>query len=614
MAKTPNKNTKTKNKDPEALPITNSNESQVLGFEYDLGDFISDKTGNKKYIQSSPALVIGVIRMRHPDTFNYATQGSSRPNNVPSDDNSYPAATIDEIFQIQKYCLRATVSQSKANHIGSFSGTFTDPENDLINNVLPGDWILCWMTNNRETAIDVSKRLFTQEAINGFNDGLKFVGKVTTCRKNITVAPSGTKVRSVLITGHSFSEFDYAQYYDPYLVTKIDRDYFIQSVFGDPDNFKRDNSLHYTDLAIPALTTVLLGSGEANIALTDKKLKSPNSNNLIPSVLSALFNLNSPSGGGGQLRYIDLLHMVIGGQTYRKTVKNYPLGFFPEISKIEGKFGLTFRSSYRLRGQFFYQVSPWNNTPIWSILQTYLNPVINEMYTTLRVSNDGQIYPFFILRQQPFNTNAFHSAHPQVQLTPYFSLPRWKIDPGQVISLDIGRSDALRINMVQVISTIGLKNLDELKKQIDRVGRNFLYDKADIKRNGLRARIENVNAEASDVDRDGSSFIWTELKADMLANGHLKYTGSLSVKGIQEPICVGDNLEFDNNIYHIESVTHNIKTDSEGKRSFNTELELSNGMFKNANYTNELWPELKMSSKDIEENIDYQGQIINTEE
>jgi hypothetical protein len=48
--------------------------------------------------------------------------------------------------------------------------------------------------------------------------------------------------------------------------------------------------------------------------------------------------------------------------------------------------------------------------------------------------------------------------------------------------------------------------------------------------------------------------------------------------GIYEPIAVGDNLEFDFVIYHIEGVIHRCTISQDGVKSFRTILTISNGI------------------------------------
>lgn len=585
-----------------ALPVESTNENTIKAYSYDLAQRHSvDKKTGFVTIQTNPSIIIGVVRIKYPDTWDYSKKNSAHPFKTPATDNSYPVAVRkgDDgsfVLQIQNSCIVARVISSKNSHTTSFSGTFVDPTNQLMKKILPGDWICVWMFDNKEDATRVSNNIAQQKQANGFLDGLKFVGKANSIRKNINIDVNGKKTRRVTVSANGFGEFDENIWYDPILVTKIDQDKFGESVLGDPNLFSNENILRDINLAIPTFLSILLGRGPQNTQLTAGKLKSPNSSFIIPSVIGQLLGVNKASSGGGQLRYVDILNPMVGSHNYNKPTADNYLGFHPKL--------------HPLKGILFYQLTPWQNVPIWSIIKSFSNPAINEMYNTLRVDEKGNVMPSFIARQIPFTTNAFKKSEPRYFTTPFLSLPRWKVNPGQVLSLNVGRSDALRVNVCQIIVQTGLNNLDTEFLQIQRAGQNFIYDLADIKRNGMRGRFEVVNCDAGDINaNDDSGFIWTKFKADTLFNGHLKYSGTIIMKGIQEPIAIGDNLEFDDNVYHIEQISHIFTKTPEGTSQFNTEIQLSNGVYKDADITYELWPELEVQPENNEDTVNFVGNL-----
>jgi hypothetical protein len=70
-----------------------------------------------------------------------------------------------------------------------------------------------------------------------------------------------------------------------------------------------------------------------------------------------------------------------------------------------------------------------------------------------------------------------------------------------------------------------------------------------------------------------------EIIADIMMGAHMTLTGTIEMVGIQAPICPGDNLEWDDVVFHIESVTHvcSINTNN-GIKSFHTIVALSHGV------------------------------------
>jgi hypothetical protein len=74
---------------------------------------------------------------------------------------------------------------------------------------------------------------------------------------------------------------------------------------------------------------------------------------------------------------------------------------------------------------------------------------------------------------------------------------------------------------------------------------------------------------------------WIKLSSEYIMGGHMLLSGTLTCRGIQSPICVGDNLEIDNTVFHIESVTHTCTIDAGGRKTFHSSLSLSNGISAN---------------------------------
>ena len=106
---------------------------------------------------------------------------------------------------------------------------------------------------------------------------------------------------------------------------------------------------------------------------------------------------------------------------------------------------------------------------------------------------------------------------------------------------------------------------------------NFVDDNLDVRRNGLRAVIKESEYDYSTTSGSQAGF-WARMNADWLFNGHLKSSGSVSLYGVVAPICEGDNVQARGVVYHIENVSHSGSLGSDGKKSFNTILTVSNGI------------------------------------
>jgi hypothetical protein len=94
----------------------------------------------------------------------------------------------------------------------------------------------------------------------------------------------------------------------------------------------------------------------------------------------------------------------------------------------------------------------------------------------------------------------------------------------------------------------------------------------------MRPYVVTIPHDFPTGDAFSHSPIWTRKLSDWVINGHLKLNGTISVTGISEPICVGDNFEWNGIVFHIEQVTHMAQIGPNGMVSFRTALSLTNGL------------------------------------
>jgi hypothetical protein len=134
---------------------------------------------------------------------------------------------------------------------------------------------------------------------------------------------------------------------------------------------------------------------------------------------------------------------------------------------------------------------------------------------------------------------------------------------------------------------------------------NIFFDQEDIKRHGMRPAImtSNFDFPIKEGNNEQQSKKWSLLLFDMLNAGHLRESGSMTCYGITEPISVGDNLQFDGAIYHIETVSHHMAIDpGSGKKTFRTSLTLSFGTDLTSNKTTPVYPQMSKTNTLSERN------------
>ncbi len=295
---------------------------------------------------------------------------------------------------------------------------------------------------------------------------------------------------------------------------------------------------------------------------------------MIPKgVVSLLLGDSAPQQKQIGYTYADLLKTLVGVQSYNsfnsprldvygnlldKNNNSSVSGFSPKIKETSS----TRISSTEapLSGTFPIGALNFNQISVWSALNTYLNNPINEMYTCLRIDPndaDGHVVPTLVVRQNPLSTPKFVQDNIG---TNYLELPRWYIHSDLILRQNRGRSNAIRYNYAYLSPSVLPGFNANINPQLIVNYSKPISDSADIKRSGLRGMISTLSSTfdntGSNAQADQQGTYWNRLMADILFGSHLKFTGTFVLKGIQEPICEGDNCVIDNVIYHIERVMH----------------------------------------------------------
>jgi hypothetical protein len=243
----------------------------------------------------------------------------------------------------------------------------------------------------------------------------------------------------------------------------------------------------------------------------------------------------------------------------------------------------TFYSFKRpLNSQIVVQVPHFDGRSVWSILSTYANTPVNEMYTTLRISPDNKVMPSFVCRKNPLVSEQFASSRSGTFYTRYTEIPRWKIESDGVMSYDIGLNDSLDVNYLLMQPSFSPLVEDDANEQLLDFSSRVppFMDRLDIQRNGLRMKQNVLSALITPEDQEklSKARAWSGMLADIMMRMKYSLNGTLTCKGIQEPIPVGDNVVFQNTLFHIEQVSHQGGIDMSGKKFFNTTLSLTFGL------------------------------------
>lgn len=577
----------------------------------DFGDL-----GDPSHVDYSPYWVLCIISQGTLLTYNRKT-GTSFFKNLADDPviNSVPPLIISDD------CLNMSVSGTKRNPAQMFNAALKQTDINYLTHIFPGDYLFAWMVNSKEKYNDLLTRIANLQPCNLADDGLKFIGRVEDIRKHLVIEPmAGHKTVNYSLSATGFNELQTYFFYDYSLASndvqaqdlgtwlvRLGVDYnklFTGSVDG---GITADN----INEIIPTLINLIIGSGpskEGNIGTLgaggESVTATPTLANekapyayVIPATVGKLLGKSQTELGkpDNVLGYADILELIIGLQNYSSTGPEVGKLFAPDIdsnSLPNRKKTLT-----PLLGTFLPYVPEFTNVPLWSLLQKYLNPTINEMYATLRVNSNNVVVPTIVCRQRPLTTEAFQPPEPAqivsapfgagfipnpftdipINVTKFLTLPQWIIPNSMIFSIDIGRSNVSRTNFIHVYGNAALlANNVSIPQQI--VINPPIHDDLDIQRSGMYPQMQTVECYVGDqIGRLPTT--WMRLIADWSAGSHLLLTGTVQCAGIQSPICIGDNTLFDNTVFHIEGVTHNCGiSPQDGTKFFRTTLQLTNGL------------------------------------
>lgn len=518
--------------------------------------------------QTSPAWVLTFLQWEVRDTLRTEPTTSLNFTTIP---------TVPLV--VENDCIRLNVADSKSVLTPSMSATLLVLDINYETEIGPGDFVFVNMLNWEADARRVANQARALQPINGPNDGFKGFFKVQSVRKSLVTDPqSGTKHYAVNITGFAFTEFNNSIYFNPYLLSSTDQNLqiYLTNIGINWANMQIDKGLTRVQSVVQYLINSFIGSGFPN--------NSRKTDTIAPFTANTHFYMPQ---GVGNLLGVDTLESAKDAYNYIFGIQQYsaqaqtlaqgmnPAGVSPNATDIS-RFILL---ADPVEGNTVTKPEYWNQQQAWSILNQFTNAPLNELYTCFRISPNGSIMPTVIFRQIPFTTDNFVNG--AYKVTRFMSVPRWNINPALAFSFDLGRDETLRTNYVQyygraVTGPAGFDISEDTAKQ------NYVYDLDDVQRNGLRPHVVTSEFDRlPDPPYTPSGFRspgWAKILGDALIGGHLKMSGTINFVGIPEPIAVGDNLQFDQVVYHIEQITHTAIQEPGGKKTFRTSIVVSSGL------------------------------------
>lgn len=482
------------------------------------------------------------------------------------------ALELDKRLFIEKKITSLAISSAKGSPTSRTNIVLKDTDNEVVEKVAPGDWMMIWLCNNIEKAEEIRQLVDREKAANAADSGLKFVGRVTSVNRAGQLNPTnGVITKTVSIQGTGFYEFETQIYFDPALdltAGKSQGFWFLARLQGALSTTVRSVISTVKSMQSLLINTFLgNGPGGETAGLANSKFAN-NRCFMIPTRIAKTLGSLEKDPDAKLFTYSALLSVIMGTQQYDGS-SNIP-------SNITGS-GLQ-REAGRLSGGFPPMTSPWSGVPIWSAMQQYLNGAVNEMYTCLRIAPDGIIRPTLIIRQIPFTSDEFAKSSTALT-TPFLSLPTWNIPQSYLLQMNVTKSDGLRSNFWQITNIAPPDTTGKMELALQRAINPAVSDVNEVIRHGLRPIIRHTNTFDRATANNKAPIFWRDLTQDHASGLHLKWSGAVVLHGIQECICEGDNVEIEDITYHIEEVSHNVSvTQPNGAIVWTTTIKMSNGV------------------------------------
>jgi hypothetical protein len=613
--------------------------------------------------QTQPGWVVLFVRFEEPASmYSSLTQSPDRINLM--------ATREHRMSVVENDCVSVQIQSNKEDFSGSCSLGLKVTDTNWLHAVSPGDWAFVWISPQREDAARIANTLRTQppsafgNKLCSWDSGLKFFGRVVGVRLSDSTSESGVRAANVQVSCQSFLELATSVYYT---YVGIDKPDTTQTPSGKATPESAGISAALRTKAVESRLNRALEERAKKFfqAYVGSKAVSPDS--IIEFLFAIIMGIPNEAAdkkgpttpvagvvsdailippivgqilGRPRARYLwELYSVYLGIQSFDASKPTLWEKFSPEFVKSDDGVDQVYRrAKQRCKGIQPFYVPEWSNETMWDILSQFLNPVVNEMFTTVRINSDNTISPTLMVREKPFTTGLINNHHLReskvidikkltaagrtladqiLNRTPsddtsseprygpadesdaatstagatstytwYDNLPRWVIAPSMVRSTSLGTSETRRINFVQVWGNGG--GAEFLGQKIDPASwratqinlGNAVSDDKDIRRNGLRADIKDTSWDFAEVNGRITTQVaeWAKMRATWLFNGHLKLFGSIECNGIKEPIAVGDNLQLRNVLLHIDGISHSCGVSASGRKYFTTVARVSQGM------------------------------------
>jgi hypothetical protein len=471
-------------------------------------------------------------------------------------------------------CISITTSKSKGDPQGTF-GFQLAPTKNWVSVITPGSWCAILMSDEKITKEDID---------NANYKNLKMIGRIESVRVSTQVDSSGTRSTVYYVSGVDWgSVFNSVLYIDNYISEKNETANLGNSAAIAIQDMLFGVSNTPKSFSIKENLTKLMGIiGQDHLGV---RIVSSQANRLG----KAVYELQIPDN----LRKFMRADTVSLAAIIKNNIKVGALVGEDKYSEEDPCGAIGFIDPYSFQGTH----------TLWEILAENSNPAMNEMVAELRWERGtpkftlyNRIKPFSFIKK---DNNKIRSMFQKIKTH--------EIDKLSVISVNAGTNWRDKYNFVEIKPQF--QEMKVFENDYKRKTQKYDKNQKSFYREGFRPLIVNTKQFPSNGSSSKSDFFgtvnfdrlgeWSDMLKEWYFDTHNLLNGSIQFTGQDFYIGTGDNIKFSadlinpnsnfkkstlnkNNTYvlaHVEQVSHEFKVESNGARSYITNIQFVRGIF-----------------------------------
>lgn len=503
----------------------------------------------------------------------YNATGSNQENVGAIEKGSGTSPTIVSTLS----CISIQTSKSKSQPTGNFQLVLA-PSKNWLSTLTAGSWCVIMMSNEKITKDDIK---------HANPKMVKMFGRIENVRCETKVNDSGARQTLYYVSGIDWSHIFESLLYIDNLITNDTSNKNLAAPYAKA--LRSDRQLYdYVEENLKKIINAMGIPLDAYNKQEDQlnRLSKSIQNFSIPSEVAQFLKFKNKSNSTEDISVNQMVKLKTGSLiAYNKYEDRHEaVGFI---------------------NPFSYQGA----NSVWNMLLENSNPAMNEMFTDMNWTDDGQLELVLYNRIKPF---AYKDSHWQLggdsDVRSYFKdVKRHNIDPINVISVNVGTNWRDKINFLEIKPNYQdfhtISNLTYVKNQV--------FDSLSFAREGFRPMIFDIKQFPTDGKQRNIHIQqikwdllpkWLDIMREWYFGTHRMLNGTMVLTGSTEYIGVGNNIRFPTSLInpntnlnsyinehkqheyilaHVENVSYSFSVAPNGARTYATVVQFVRGIVVN---------------------------------